>query len=406
MSFRSIICGFTCAFILASIPVTETDAQVGKIVKSMGNLFRKKAAKEVAEETAEQAFKAMTKDVAQKIVAKNASSSLVKTSSRVSNKVLKEAASTNIRKTFASKVGAEISQSSLKTAGRQFAKKIGKSVSREAQQHFVRRIGTETSQEMFEKSASASFRRSVNEYGIKRLEKKAACRLTGKVAMDALDDIPDIKKIVKELKKMSPDYFTDERFYVEQVGKSRRVGFKDTPSQIEVTSNGTIRATGGSTNKNGAVNEFLNYPLCNRKYHTEGGLLNFETDGLGRTTYVECHSSELVADMQMSNMARGGLPKGNMGSAEFNSGHLQQRSLGGLNEKINLLPMDAMENQHGRWAKLEMKERDAVKAGKDVWSRKRVSYDADGSISIRVDLTIDGKTKSVNFKNIGKISEI
>jgi hypothetical protein len=74
------------------------------------------------------------------------------------------------------------------------------------------------------------------------------------------------------------------------------------------------------------------------------------------------------------------------------SGHIQQRSMGGLNESINLLPMKSKLQQHGRWAKLEREERKAIAAGKDVWSRKWITYNPDGSYSIKVELTIDGKT--------------
>ena len=62
--------------------------------------------------------------------------------------------------------------------------------------------------------------------------------------------------------------------------------------------------------------------------------------------------------------------------------------------------MKSQLQQHGRWAKLEREERKAIAAGKDVWSRKWITYNPDGSYSIKVELTIDGKTTTEVFNHL------
>jgi hypothetical protein len=54
--------------------------------------------------------------------------------------------------------------------------------------------------------------------------------------------------------------------------------------------------------------------------------------------------------------------------------------------------MKQAKNRGGAWAKLEKKERDAIAQDRDVWRRSWITYNRDGSYSIKVELTIDGKT--------------
>ena len=155
------------------------------------------------------------------------------------------------------------------------------------------------------------------------------------------------------------------------------------------------------------MNEFLNNPLPNTKYETEGGLLNFHTDQFGKTAYVECHSSELYKTMK--NNPRSELAGENKtplvqkkGGQKgiHDSGHLQANATGGLNESINLLPMKSGKNRGGPWKKLELKELNAIKKGQDVKRRQWITYNPDGSYSIKVELTIDGKTTTEVFNHL------
>lgn len=403
MSFKYIYRCALCILLFTVVPTTEVNAQATQVVKSVSKWFGKKAAKEGAEEVVEQGVKAISKDMAQKTITKNAANAIYKPSATFVRKNLQEYAATNIGKTFTTKLGKELGEGALKTMSKEFAQQIGKSSSKEFQELFIKRLGTESTQEVGEWTAKKTLKESAAKNIAKKQAAKTAARLTGADAFKALDDMPQTKEIIKQLQKKSPAYFNTEKLYVETVGNVKVVGFDGLPTKMEILPNGTIRARGGSYSKNGVVigdmNEFLNNPLPNTKYETEGGLLNFHTDQFGKTTYVESHSSELHKTMK--NNPRGTLAKENStqlvqkkGGQKgiHDSGHIQQRSMGGLNESINLLPMKSRLQQHGRWAKLEREERKAIAAGKDVWSRKWITYNPDGSYSIKVELTIDGKT--------------
>lgn len=400
MNFRNIIRCILCISLFITVPTPNANAQVGQAVKSVsktvGKWFGEKAAKEGAEEVIEQSAKTISKEMAQKVIVKNSAASIVHPASKFSRNALTDFTSANIKRTMMSKIGSEISESALKATSKEFAQQIGKSSSKEAQELFVKRLGSESSQRSFIFTTKKSLKEASENNLYKRLTARTTARLTGADALKALDDIPQVKKITQELQQHSPAHFTNDKLYIERIGKSKIIGFEGTSSKIEITPKGTIRAQAGSTKKVGEMNEFLNNPLPNTKYETEGGLLNYQTDNLGRTTSVECHSSELYRTVQ-----RGDLPSQNKkelvikkgGKAGVHdSGHIQQRSMGGLNESINLLPMKSQLQQHGRWAKLEREERKAIAAGKDVWSRKWITYNPDGSYSIKVELTIDGKT--------------
>ena len=407
MSFKYIYRCALCILLFTVVPTTEVNAQATQVVKAVSKWFGKKAAKEGAEEVAEQGVKAISKDMAQKAITKNAANAIYKPSATFARKNLQEYAATNIGKTFTTKLGKELGEGALKTMSKKFAQQIGKSSSKEFQELFIKRLGTESTQEVGEWTAKKTLKESAAKNIAKKQAAKTAARLTGADAFKALDDIPMIKEVSEQLQKKSPAYFKTEKLYVEKVGKSKVVGFEGTPSKIEISPNGTIRAKGGSTANAGPMNEYLNNPLPNTKYETEGGLLNFHTDQFGKTAYVECHSSELHKTMK--NTPRSRLAEKNStqlvqkkGGQKgiHDSGHLQANATGGLNESINLLPMKRGKNRGGPWKELELKELNAIKKGKDVWSRKWITYNPDGSYSIKVELTIDGKTITKQFPNL------
>ena len=399
MSFKYIYRCALCVLLLAVTPTNEVNAQATQVVKTVSKWFGKKAAKEGAEEVVEQGVKAVSKDMAQKVITKNAVNAIYKPSATLSRKNLQEYAATNIGKTFTTKLGKELGEGALKTMSKEFAQQIGKSSSKEFQELFIKRLGTESTQEVGEWTAKEKLKESAAKNIAKKQAAKTAARLTGADAFKALDDMPDIKKQVVKLQQQSPANFTTDKLFVEKVGKSKVVGFEGTPSKIEISPNGTIRAKGGSTANAGPMNEYLNNPLPNTKYETEGGLLNFHTDQFGKTAYVECHSSELYKTMK--NNPRSTLAGENKtplvekkGGQKgiHDSGHLQANATGGLNESINLLPMKRGKNRGGPWKKLELKELNAIKKGQDVKRRQWITYNPDGSYSIKVELTIDGKT--------------
>lgn len=413
MSSRNKIKWLLCLTLIIAAPAPEANAQVGRIVKStvknIGKWFSKKGVKEGAEEAVEQSSKTISKEMAQRVIVKNASPLVMNSTSRVSRNALRDVTATNIRRTLTRQVGKDISESALKSTGKEFAQKIGKTASKEAQEYFAKRLGSESAQEAYELSA----KKSLKEVGEKNLTRKtvarAAARSYGDKALAALDDMPSIRKQIKALQKKSPSYFTTDKLYVEHVGNTRIVGFEGTSTKIEIAPNGIIKAQGGSTMKNGPMNEFLNMPEPNTRYETEGGLLNYKTDKMGRTTYVESHSSQLAKssmprnDLSADNKTQyvkeycnrvGRNPNG------YDSGHIQSHATGGLNERINLLPMKAKNNRGGPWARLEKQERDAIAAGKDVKRRTYITYRNAGSYTIKVELEIDGKVITKVFNDL------
>ena len=278
MSFKYIYRCTLCVLLLAVTPTNEVNAQATQVVKTVSKWFGKKAAKEGAEEVVEQGVKAISKDMAQKAITKNAANAIYKPSATFARKNLQEYAATNIGKTFTTKLGKELGEGALKTMSKEFAQQIGKSSSKEFQELFIKRLGTESTQEVGEWTAKKTLKESAAKNIAKKQAAKTAARLTGADAFKALDDMPDIKKQVIKLQQQSPANFTTDKLFVEKVGKSKVVGFEGTPSKIEISPNGTIRAKGGSTANAGPMNEYLNNPLPNTKYETEGGLLNFYTD--------------------------------------------------------------------------------------------------------------------------------
>ena len=152
MSFKYIYRCALCILLFTVVPTTEVNAQATQVVKAVSKWFGKKAAKEGAEEVAEQGVKAISKDMAQKAITKNAANAIYKPSATLARKNLQEYAATNIGKTFTTKLGKELGEGALKTMSKEFAQQIGKSSSKEAQELFVKRLGSESSQEIYELS--------------------------------------------------------------------------------------------------------------------------------------------------------------------------------------------------------------------------------------------------------------
>lgn len=152
MSFKYIYRCALCILLFTVVPTTEVNAQATQVVKAVSKWFGKKAAKEGAEEVAEQGVKAISKDMAQKAITKNAANAIYKPSATLARKNLQEYAATNIGKTFTVKLGKDLSEGALKTMSKEFAQQIGKSSSKEAQELFVKRLGSESSQEIYELS--------------------------------------------------------------------------------------------------------------------------------------------------------------------------------------------------------------------------------------------------------------
>ena len=230
---------------------------------------------------------------------------------------------------------------------------------------------------------------------------------------DALKQLSDFPALVRQIRKMAeekgPLYALDNLVVnTAGSGNNRIVAFPNTNTRMEIRGD-FFYADGGGTPEHGTMNEFLNGPVPDGIFFVDGHL-KFVTDAQGRTVQVDCFSSELSKSvtrtlMEPENQTRIVEAKGGK-QGVHDSGHIQQHSTGGINEDINILPMRVKQLRSGAWANLEKKEREAVDAGKRVWSKKSITYLPDGSYSIHVDLTMTdlttGKVKTVS-KDFGKL---
>lgn len=161
MNFRNICKILICTVLLTIAPTREADAQAGRVVKSavtksysaVSRWFGKKAAKEAGEEALEQGTKAVSKEVAQRAMAKYAANALYNPTIKISREALQEVSARNIKKTLITRAGREMSESALRSAGKEFSQTIGRSASVESHEYFVKRLGTDASQEWSERSA-------------------------------------------------------------------------------------------------------------------------------------------------------------------------------------------------------------------------------------------------------------
>ncbi len=360
-------------------------------VKKVGESAAKKSVKELAEESAEYAIRRnASKSLTQKEVHKVARKSKIQVrNSEMTRRfegILEKSAVKGAKKTTAKTVRRGVVAKSVELTDNKLVKKLGASQSRMT----------------IEKTGKQELRRKSEKAAGKKGTIRAGKTLVGKEALKLLDNNPALKKLVMEMeRKYGPSLFSIDRLVVKKSGRHMIVEFPGTASKIEIKGN-KIFAKGGSTRANGAMNEFLNNPLPNMTYVVDG-CTTYITDDLGKTIYVECHSSKLSKSVSRTNLAHENQKalveaKGGKGGIH-DSGHIQQHSTGGNNEGINLLPMKASKQRGGRWAKMEGVERDAIQAGSDVVTKKRITYHPDGSFTIDVEMTIkDAVTGKVSTK--------
>lgn len=160
-----------CIFIFTLAPTINVDAQIGRTVKSImdetstmvGKWFGKKTIKEGTEETIEQGAKAISKEIAQRAIIRNVDNAIFTPYTTINRNILEEVSAANIKRTLTLKVSKEVSEVALKTASKEFTEHIGKTTTKEAQVYFVKRLGTEGSQEIRELSVKESMQRNAFE---------------------------------------------------------------------------------------------------------------------------------------------------------------------------------------------------------------------------------------------------
>lgn len=399
MRYRIIL----CICLLVSVPQTGY-CQIGKAIKgfltgeaveSVAKKVAKKAGREAGEEIAEKTVKEVAEEVSERAIAKNVSKKLVANApERIIKGSARDISRIGTEKALRSSLK-KMAAPSIRLADHQLASGASK-----AGRSALSRFGTSESCEIFEKGAKEAIKEKGERTAARKVGIRASRTLVGEQAMKDLDELPGVKASIEQMMKKS-SYFQVDNLSVEKLGKKRIVQFNGSMSKIEIDEKGVIIAKGGSTKEVGQMNEFLNNPMPNSTYRIDN-FCTYKTDTQGRTIFSECHSSELSKgfvrnDLASENSTALVLQKGGK-QGVHDSGHIQQHSTNGPNESINLLPMKSSLQRGGKWAKLEKMERDAISEGKDVISKKTISYNGDGSFIINVELTIKdlitGKVKT------------
>jgi hypothetical protein len=379
------------------VPCSEVCwGQTSKAAKSIFKWFGKTGAKETGEIVAEKTVKEISAEMVEHAAKRNLTKSLTyETSDAVSDKIYKEITSDRIDNILSQR----IREKALLLSGKKLRREVIDNAATEAKYKFLKQLGTSESQQLYLDAAKNTFKREIRIKATTR----GALKHSGKVVLKEIDDIPGLQEIIKTLQQKYPS-FTDDILTVEHLGNTRKIQFKGTASEIIIDNKGHFHCSSGSTMTRGDMNEFLNHPIANARYHVDNGYTQFTTDINGRTTQIECHSSELFKNVQRNKLASSQrdelrrLYGGVQGIDD--AGHIQAHATGGSNELYNLLPMNKeMQRQGSKWAKLEQMELNAIKKGDDVWSKKNISYNHDGSYKIDVELKITdavtGKTRTI-----------
>lgn len=215
------------------------------------------------------------------------------------------------------------------------------------------------------------------------------------------------QQIKNLMKKGGPFEHPDYHKFICEVGENGDLIVRNShpdalSSAIKVKGN-TITAYSGGTKKCGASNMFLDKPLPNKKYVVDDGKYVFSTDAKGRTSAVVAKYDKAVTDVKppLDNGRRkmGVLDKGG-NTKTHDAGHITQHNQGGINESINLVPMNnSWQRSGGAWREFEVEEEkiiaEAMKSGKIVTSIRELVYSGDSQIpsSIIVKVMVDGKSK-------------
>lgn len=151
-----------------------------------------------------------------------------------------------------------------------------------------------------------------------------------------------------------------------------------------------------------APNMFLDQAMPNKTYHIDGNSI-FKTDGLGRTIFAEQDRTEIINDTK-ANLDQDrrnilGTIKGGLDSSVEDAGHILQKSQGGINECVNLVPMDSeWQRPGGNWRALETKEEQIItearaNGAQNIISQRTPIYEGDSQrpSSIIFETIVDGK---------------
>ncbi len=250
---------------------------------------------------------------------------------------------------------------------------------------------------------------------------KAAKTAAKKGAKELAEETSEkvVRKTLKELAASDKTYKKLFDNFSEKLGKEFADGItaniskeglelasKEFPvTKIRVHKN-VLTGTAGSLKGAGPMNEFLNYIMPNKTYIVDGCFV-YKTDKLGRV--VECSAKRTKAYQSIERNAQRNTHiqsavvdrlDGRKGLDD--AGHLFANTTGGPNELINQVPMASKWNRTGKWRELERKEEDALKAGKEVVSSRKLLYKGDSKRPWAIEFTtkIDGVETKTLVENI------
>ena len=166
----------------------------------------------------------------------------------------------------------------------------------------------------------------------------------------------------------------------------------------------TIKAYSGCSQdaSQQAPNLFLDYLLPNKKYIIDDGKYVFDVDNLKRTTFGKAtYTKNLSMKTDLDEVRRNYVQqfKQGRGTNTDDAGHIFQRNKGGINELINLVPMNNTWQRNGAWRTLETQEEKiietALAANKTVTSTRKLLYEGNSlrPSKILVETFVDGQKR-------------
>lgn len=198
---------------------------------------------------------------------------------------------------------------------------------------------------------------------------------------------PEMKEVMVNLNMQSPAYFKKEYFEIRRISKKdfkirHKYDGMYTKIELEICGN-EIRAKAGAVPGEGRydsqLNEFLNYPLPNKKYIIDNCFI-YETDELGRVVKAKGNMNNSVNTLHRRHQDRWKeyptWVKAMNGTPYDDGGHIFACSLNGPAEKINIVPMNSKwQRPGGDWyEKFENVMRKNVAEGKSVTSEIELFY--------------------------------
>lgn len=239
--------------------------------------------------------------------------------------------------------------------------------------NLVKKVGKETSEEVAETTARTAIKNTAKVTS-KSVVKNSA--VLGKALKELILSDKNAKLLYEGLSNRVSKDFADGIVVTTSKKGVEMVSEEFPTSYIRMNKN-LIFARGGSLKNAGPVNEFLNVPLPNKTYIIDD-VFTYKTDELGRVISCSADRTKAFNTIQR-NAQRHTKVQQNVvnelgGQVGDDGGHLFANNTGGLNELINQVPMPSELNRNGLWRKLEMIEENALKEGKEVFSKRNLLY--------------------------------